>query len=78
MISSFAVPGTNDNRYKDGTKNNEKAAIVSFIFALTGLLLTPLVRIKKQSKITDSVDNFSNESYTKRFIAKWNRILYRT
>lgn len=78
IISSFAISGTDDNRYKDGTRNNEKTAVVSFLFAFTGLLLTPLVKIKKQSKVADTIDNFSNESYTKRFIAKWNRILYRT
>lgn len=77
MILNSFTSGKNDKRYKDGTKNNEKTAIVSFIFLLFGIIVSPLVKTNRKSYLSDLIENFSDEKYTKRFIYKWNRIIYR-
>ena len=76
MLNSFST-GKDDKRYKDGTKNNEKTSIVTFVFIIFGIIVSPLVKTDRKSKISDSIENFSDEKYTKRFLYKWNRILYR-
>lgn len=76
ILNSFSS-GKKDKRYKDGTKENEKTAIVTFVFLILGIIVAPLVKTNRKNNLSDSIENFSDEKYTKRFLYKWNRILYR-
>ena len=42
-----------DNRYKDGTKNNEKTARIAEVELLYGLLVLPLIKNKSDLNKND-------------------------
>ena len=42
-----------DNRYKDGTKNNEKTARIAEVGLLYGLLVLPLIKNKSDLNKND-------------------------
>ena len=67
--------GKKDKRYKDGTKNNEKTFVVTLVFLFIGLLVSPLVKTSKNSKVSKTIDNLTDDRFTGRFIQRWNSIL---
>lgn len=75
-LESFRA-GKKDKRYRDGTEKNKKTFVVTLVFLFIALLVLPLIKANKNSKISKTIENFGDEEYTIRFIQKWNRILGR-
>jgi len=72
IFSSFGS-GDKDRRYKDGTRNNKKTSNVVTIFLLIGLLVKPLVKTSRKSKISKIIDDFGDADYTSNYFRNQNR-----
>lgn len=56
LIGAFNS-GEKDGRYRDGTKNNEKTAIIIVVCGLIGALVIPLVKTKEKNE--ENIDEIS-------------------
>lgn len=76
MIITAFDSGKEDKRYRDGTKDNKKSKSVALLFFVLSILVSPLVKSKNKSKISETVGNLSNEKYAQCFIQNFNRIIH--
>lgn len=75
MVLTAFDSGKKDRRYEDGTYKNKRSHMVALLFILISLLISPLVKTKKNSKVSETVDGLKDVNYAIRFIRRWNYIL---